>query len=52
MGDVSVIALAPGSVSIPLRPVCATWLGWLVDAGKPRPQDWVEPTGENLKVGA
>lgn len=25
----------PGSVSIPLRPVFATWLGWLVDAGKP-----------------
>ncbi len=25
----------PGSVSIPLRPVFATWLGWLVDADKP-----------------
>lgn len=25
----------PGSVSIPLRPVFATWLGWLVDDGKP-----------------
>ena len=25
----------PGSVSIPLRPVFATWLGWLVDAGTP-----------------
>jgi hydroxyacylglutathione hydrolase len=28
-------AHVPGSVSIPLRPVFATWLGWLVDAGKP-----------------
>lgn len=26
--------------------------GWLVDAGKSRPQDWAGPTGENLKVGA
>jgi rhodanese-related sulfurtransferase len=25
----------PGSVSIPLRPVFATWLGWLVEADKP-----------------
>lgn len=25
----------PGSVSIPLRPVFATWLGWLIDADKP-----------------
>ena len=25
----------PGSVSIPLRPVFATWLGWLVDADRP-----------------
>jgi hydroxyacylglutathione hydrolase len=25
----------PGSVSIPLRPVFATWLGWLVDADSP-----------------
>jgi hydroxyacylglutathione hydrolase len=25
----------PGSVSIPLRPVFATWLGWLLPAGKP-----------------
>lgn len=25
----------PGSVSIPLRPVFATWLGWLVPADKP-----------------
>ena len=28
-------AHVPGSVSIPLRPVFATWLGWLVDAGRP-----------------
>jgi hydroxyacylglutathione hydrolase len=35
MGDVGVIPLVPGSVSIPPRPVCATWVGWLVDAGKP-----------------
>jgi hydroxyacylglutathione hydrolase len=25
----------PGSVSIPLRPVFATWLGWLIDADRP-----------------
>jgi hydroxyacylglutathione hydrolase len=25
----------PGSVSIPLRPVFATWLGWLLDADSP-----------------
>ncbi|WP_299931627.1 MBL fold metallo-hydrolase [uncultured Nocardioides sp.] len=25
----------PGSVSIPLRPVFATWLGWLIDADEP-----------------
>jgi len=25
----------PGSVSIPLRPAFATWLGWLVDAERP-----------------
>ncbi|HEY0951656.1 MBL fold metallo-hydrolase [Nocardioides sp.] len=28
-------AHVPGSVSIPLRPVFATWLGWLVRAAKP-----------------
>lgn len=28
-------AHAPGSVSIPLRPVFATWLGWLVEADRP-----------------
>jgi len=28
-------AHVPGSVSIPLRPVFATWLGWLVDADRP-----------------
>jgi len=28
-------AHVPGSVSIPLRPVFATWLGWLVEAGRP-----------------
>jgi glyoxylase-like metal-dependent hydrolase (beta-lactamase superfamily II)/rhodanese-related sulfurtransferase len=28
-------AHVPGSVSIPLRPVFATWLGWLLSAGKP-----------------
>ena len=25
----------PGSISIPLRPVFATWLGWLVEPGVP-----------------
>ena len=28
-------AHVPGSVSIPLRPVFATWLGWLLPAGRP-----------------
>jgi hydroxyacylglutathione hydrolase len=28
-------AHVPGSVSIPLRPVFATWLGWLLPTGKP-----------------
>jgi rhodanese-related sulfurtransferase/glyoxylase-like metal-dependent hydrolase (beta-lactamase superfamily II) len=28
-------AHVPGSVSIPLRPVFATWLGWLVEADQP-----------------
>jgi hydroxyacylglutathione hydrolase len=28
-------AHVPGSVSIPLRPVFATWLGWLLPAAKP-----------------
>jgi len=28
-------AHVPGSVSIPLRPVFATWLGWLVETGRP-----------------
>ena len=26
----------PGAISIPLRPVFATWLGWLVARGRPR----------------
>ena len=25
----------PGSLSIPLRPAFATWLGWLIPAGTP-----------------
>jgi hydroxyacylglutathione hydrolase len=28
-------AHVPGSISIPLRPVFATWLGWLLSAAKP-----------------
>lgn len=47
----------PGSVSIPLRPVFATWLGWLVDADKPiviirnADQDPAEIIWQARKVG-
>ena len=47
----------PGSVSIPLRPVFATWLGWLVDAGTPlvvvrnADQDPAEILWQARKVG-
>jgi hydroxyacylglutathione hydrolase len=47
----------PGSVSIPLRPVFATWLGWLVDAGKPivvvrnADQDPAEVLWQARKIG-
>jgi rhodanese-related sulfurtransferase len=47
----------PGSVSIPLRPVFATWLGWLVDADKPivvvrnTDQDPAEIVWQARKVG-
>ncbi len=47
----------PGSVSIPLRPVFATWLGWLVDADKPivvirnADQDPAEIVWQARKVG-
>jgi len=47
----------PGSVSIPLRPVFATWLGWLVDADKPivvvrnADQDPAETLWQARKVG-
>lgn len=47
----------PGAVSIPLRPVFATWLGWLVDAGKPivvvrnADQDPAEIIWQARKVG-
>jgi hydroxyacylglutathione hydrolase len=47
----------PGSVSIPLRPVFATWLGWLVDADKPivvvrnPDQDPAEIVWQARKVG-
>jgi glyoxylase-like metal-dependent hydrolase (beta-lactamase superfamily II) len=50
-------AHVPGSVSIPLRPVFATWLGWLVDAGKPivvvrdADQDPAEILWQARKVG-
>jgi len=53
MGDVSVI---------PLRPVLAAWLGWLVDAGRPivAPREvtsspvtdeWADATGRILELG-
>lgn len=47
----------PGAVSIPLRPVFATWLGWLVDAGLPlvvvrnADQDPAEIVWQARKVG-
>ncbi|MDP3968050.1 MAG: rhodanese-like domain-containing protein [Nocardioides sp.] len=47
----------PGSVSIPLRPVFATWLGWLVDADAPivvvrnADQDPAEILWQARKVG-
>ena len=47
----------PGSVSIPLRPVFATWLGWLVQGDKPlvivrnREQDPAEIVWQARKVG-
>lgn len=47
----------PGSVSIPLRPVFATWLGWLVDEDKPlifvrsADQDPAELVWQARKIG-
>lgn len=47
----------PGSVSIPLRPVFATWLGWLVDADRPfvvvrnPDQDLAEIIWQARKIG-
>lgn len=47
----------PGSISIPLRPVFATWLGWLVDADTPivvvrnADQDPAEILWQARKVG-
>lgn len=47
----------PGSVSIPLRPVFATWLGWLVDPDRPivvvrnADQDPAEIIWQARKVG-
>lgn len=47
----------PGSVSIPLRPVFATWLGWLVEFGTPivivrnADQDPAEILWQARKVG-
>jgi rhodanese-related sulfurtransferase len=47
----------PGSVSIPLRPAFATWMGWLVDADRPivivrnTDQDPAEILWQARKVG-
>ena len=47
----------PGSLSIPLRPVFATWLGWLVDPDQPLlivrgpDQDPEEVVGQAIKIG-
>lgn len=50
-------AHVPGSVSIPLRPVFATWLGWLLPAAKPivvvrnADQDAAEILWQARKIG-
>lgn len=50
-------AHVPGSVSIPLRPAFATWLGWLVESGRPivivrnADQDPTEILWQARKVG-
>lgn len=47
----------PGALSIPLRPVFATWLGWLVEPGRPvlvvrKPeQNLAEIIGQAVKIG-
>lgn len=47
----------PGALSITLRPVFATWLGWLADPDRPviivrdRPQDGIDIAWEAAKVG-
>ena len=47
----------PGSLSIPLREAFATWLGWLVEAGRPavvvldRFQDRAEVVRDAYKIG-
>lgn len=47
----------PGAISIALRPVFATWLGWLIDPGIPwiavrdRDQDVDEVAWQALKIG-
>ena len=50
-------AHVPGSVSIPLRPVFATWLGWLLPAARPlivvrnTDQDAAEILWQARKIG-
>jgi len=47
----------PGSLSVPLRPAFATWLGWLVDLDRPvvivrnRDQDLAEAWWQAAKIG-
>src|SRR5207247_2391544 len=52
------VAHAPGSQSVPLGPSFGTWLGWVVDPGRPlvlvlqRPEDWDEAIRQALRIGA
>jgi hydroxyacylglutathione hydrolase len=52
------IAHAPGSLSIPIGPSFGTWLGWVVDPGRPvvlvldRAADWDEAIRQAVRIGA
>ncbi len=52
------IAHAPGSLSIPIGPSFGTWLGWVVDPGRPlvlvldRADDWDEAIRQAVRIGA
>jgi hydroxyacylglutathione hydrolase len=52
------VAHAPGSLSIPLAASFGTWLGWVVEPGRPLvlvlddPADWDEAARQALRIGA